>query len=86
MSGRLRPPLDAVAARAGCWSGRSSGGRAALAGRPHGESSRADAGVADYDQRAGGEVLSDLLEVREDDCGEGAGAFAGAAEQDDTRR
>src|SRR5713101_456759 len=64
----------------------STEGRAASVRRLHGEQSRADAGVADYDQRACGEILSDLFEVREDDRGERVGSFVGAAEQDDARR
>jgi hypothetical protein len=42
-------------------------------------------GVADHDQRACGQVLSDLLEVRDDDRSEGAGSLVGTAEQDDAR-
>ena len=55
-------------------------------GRLHGQSSRADAGVAYHDQRACSQVVGDLSEVREDDCGESFGSFAGAPEQDDAGR
>jgi hypothetical protein len=41
----------------------------------HGESPRADAGVADHNQGTCGEIAGDLFEVRENDCGEGSGSF-----------
>jgi hypothetical protein len=37
------------------------------------------------DQRACGQVLGDLSEVREDDRSQGAGSSVSAAEQDDAR-
>jgi len=43
-------------------------------GRFHGEAASADAGVAYHDQRAGGKVVRDLLEVGKDDRGEGGGS------------
>lgn len=55
-------------------------------GRFHGESAGADAGVADHDESACDEIVGDLLEIREDDCGEGSGLLVGAPEQYDTRR
>jgi hypothetical protein len=61
------------------------GPRRRSVGRLHGESSRTDAGLADHDQRAGGQVLGDLPEVREDDRSQGAGSSVSAAEQDDAR-
>lgn len=55
-------------------------------GRFHGESAGADAGVADHDESACGEIVDDLLEIREDDCRERSGLLVGAPEQYDTRR
>jgi hypothetical protein len=55
-------------------------------GRFQGQTSRADASVADYDQRACGKVVCDLAKVRENDRSERFGSFIGAAEQDDARQ
>jgi hypothetical protein len=52
----------------------------------HGESAGADAGVADHDESTCGEIIGDLLEIRENDCGEGSGLLVGAPDQADTRR
>ena len=46
----------------------------------------ADAGVADHDESTCGEIIGDLLEIRENDCGEGWGLLVRAPEQDDARR
>ena len=56
------------------------------AGWFHGESAGADAGVADHDESTCGEIIGDLLEIRENDCGEGSGLLVGAPGQDDARR
>jgi hypothetical protein len=55
-------------------------------GRFHGEPAGADADVADHDESACGEIVGDLLEIREDHCRERSGLLVGTPEQYDTRR
>jgi hypothetical protein len=43
-------------------------------------------GVADHDKSTCGEIIGDLLEIRENDGGERSGLLVRAPEQDDTRR
>jgi 3-hydroxyacyl-CoA dehydrogenase, NAD binding domain len=66
----------------------SSGGgpRGPSVGRLHGQPAGADAGVTDHDERACGEILGDLFEVRENDRSKGSDSLVGAPEQDDAQR